>query len=149
MSENIPDNWIEKLKGNHEQELKIVYDANYPKIKKYVLENSGTEAEAKDIYQDAFIAVWRNIQLDRVIFNNIDNLENYLFRVAQNKWLDQLRSKKRRKTDLVDTASLGDVLDVQLEKYEEDYLKKVKSGFASLGGPCKDLLHRFYFLNSE
>ncbi|MEI9913190.1 MAG: sigma factor [Bacteroidota bacterium] len=61
----LPDEWIRKLKANDEQALKALYAANYSKVENYVLDNSGSAEDAKDIYQEAFIAVWRNIQLDQ------------------------------------------------------------------------------------
>ena len=53
------------IKANDEAALKNLYKDNYYKIEMYVLNNNGTSEDAKDIYQEAFIAVWRNIQLDK------------------------------------------------------------------------------------
>ncbi len=145
----IPKNWIEKLKGNDEQVLKAIYLANYARIERYVLNNSGTEADAKDIYQEAFITVWRNIQMDKVSFESLDKLQGYIFRIAQYKWLDQLRMNKRQKTSLADIMKAEDTDVEYIEKEEEDYLQRVKAGYASLGEPCKNLLHRFYFLKQS
>lgn len=65
------------FKANDEVALRIFYKENYCKTKNYVLNNSGTIEHAKDIYQEAFIAVWRNIQLDKFYPENGNSLEGY------------------------------------------------------------------------
>ena len=71
----LQENFADRFKNNDEQVLKYLYVTNYPKIEKYVLSNSGTIDDAKDIYQEAFIAVWRNVQLDKVFFDTPDKLK--------------------------------------------------------------------------
>lgn len=141
----LPDDWIAKLRANDDHVLKALYAANYAKAEKYVLDNSGTEADAEDIYQEAFIAAWRNVQLDKVTFQSVDKFQGYLFRIVQYKWLDHLRTVKRQKT-ATPLVPVNDEEMVFMQQEEEDYLIKVKEGYASLGNPCKDILYRFYFL---
>ena len=71
----LQENFTDRFKNNDEQVLKYLYVTNYAKIEKYVLSNSGTIDEAKDIYQEAFIAVWRNVQLDKVSFDTPDKVK--------------------------------------------------------------------------
>ncbi|MEI9943645.1 MAG: RNA polymerase sigma factor [Chitinophagaceae bacterium] len=144
-----PGHWINLLKANDEQALKSLYVANYSKIESYILNNNGSVDDAKDIYQEAFVAVWRNIQLDKVSMEDADKFHGYLFRVAQYKWLDQLRSTKRKKTNSLSEIEIAEEAPVQLDEQEEDYLTKVKMHYAAMGEPCKDVLHRFYFLKQS
>ena len=51
------------LKESDEKVLQYIYVSNYPRIEQYVLGNNGTADDARDIYQEAFLAVWRNVQL--------------------------------------------------------------------------------------
>ena len=67
------------IKANDEQALKSLYKSGYGKVEKYVLNNKGSAEQAKDIYQDAFIAVWRNIQLDQFVPRNETALSGYLY----------------------------------------------------------------------
>ena len=82
---------INAIKANDESMLKALYNDNYYKVEKYVLTNNGSEDQAKDIFQEAFIAVWRNIQLDKFTPANESSLAGYIYQVARNKWLDHLR----------------------------------------------------------
>ena len=56
-----------------------------------------TEEEAKDIYQEAFIIVWRNVQLEKFTPGNESEVAGYLFNVAKYKWIDHLRSNHFKK----------------------------------------------------
>ena len=132
------------IKANDEGALKSLYQDNYLKIEMYILNNNGTIADAKDIYQEAFIAVWRNIQLDKFYPENEHALAAYLYRIAKNKWLDHLRSAHFKKVTRIneDTDHLPeDVLP------EEDvrYLNELKSKFKHLGENCREILKRFYY----
>jgi RNA polymerase sigma factor (sigma-70 family) len=146
MSEDISkkyQNQVSAIRENDEKALKLFYQSNYPKVEKYVLENNGSVDEAKDIFQEAFIAVWRNIQLDRFKLQQQSSLDGYLYQVAKYKWIDQLRRNKNRNTHL--TVAIEEPL-VILEQEEENYLEKVKLHYAAIGEPCRSVLYRFYFL---
>ena len=54
---------VKAIKNNDLKVLKVLYQANYNKVKALVLSINGSIAHAKDIYQDAFIAVWKNIEI--------------------------------------------------------------------------------------
>ena len=139
---------LSAIRENDEKALKLLYQTNYPKVERYVLENNGTADEAKDIYQEAFIAVWRNIQLDRFQLLRRTSLDGYLYQVAKYKWLDHLRSSKRHQVDSLAVMEIEEA-SVQLEEQDEDYLEKVKSHYANLGEPCREVLQRFYFLKQS
>ena len=92
-------NSADKLKAiseNDETVMKLYWD-NYQKVQTYVLNNNGTADEAKDIYQESFIAVWQNVRSGRFKSQAGSSLEGYIFQVAKYKWLDYLRAKKRNK----------------------------------------------------
>ena len=144
-----PGDWDAYLKANDEKHLRSIYASNFPKIRNYVLENSGTEEDAKDVYHEAFLAVWRNIQLERVSFDTVDNFQGYLFRVAQYNWIDQLRSRKKMKVDSIDISEMNEIQELKLDNEDEEYLKKVKDGYSTMGEPCREVLHRFYYLKQR
>jgi RNA polymerase sigma factor (sigma-70 family) len=149
MQQDTPASNIESqlsaIRNNDENALKLLYKANYPKIERYVIGNNGTAEEAKDIFQDAFVAVWRNIQLGKFEAQQEGSLEAYLFRISKNKWLDHLRfSKRMQKVPL--TEEVNEVQESDLKAEEEQLLiKKIKQNFRLLGELCRDVLERFYY----
>lgn len=137
---------IDKLKANDEHTLRTLYAANYPRVEEYVLKNSGSRDDARDIYQEAFIAAWRNITLGRFKPQHDGSINGYLFRIAKNKWMDVLRIQKRRNASAgIAAAEVADEITEVLTPEEEGYLELVKKHFATMGEPCKELLSMFYF----
>ena len=133
------------IRGNDEKALKLFYQNNFPKVERYVLDNNGTTDEAKDIYQEAFIAVWRNIQLDRFQPQKETSLDGYIYQVAKNKWLDQLRAAKRRQVvPLTDRANEIEEAPA-LSRDEQQQIDEIKKNLKLLGQPCRDVIERFYY----
>ena len=133
------------IKENNEAVLKMLYQENFPKIENYVLNNNGTAEEAKDIYQEAFIAVWRNIQLDKFTPANGTSLSGYLYQVAKNKWLDHLRSGHYKNIVSLNGHENGTQAIEALPDNQQAYLAAVRASFTKLGNNCRELLNRFYF----
>lgn len=136
---------LSAIRENNEKVLKLLYQANYIKVERYVLDNSGTSDEAKDIFQEAFIALWRNIQLDRFQPQNGASLDAYLFSIARNKWLDYLRNVKRVRTISISIESNGIENIPELTVKESRSLKNIKESLQLLGEVCKEVLKRFYY----
>lgn len=144
---------LDAIKANNSVVLKQLYTANYYKIEALVLKNNGSKEHAKDVYQDAFIAVWKNVKNDQFIPENETALQGYLYQIAKNKWRDILRSPSFKKTKTIQHEL--NVLDKNIdqnghEKNEEQefYRKRLEQtmeAFKNLGAPCKELLTAFYF----
>ncbi|VAV82497.1 hypothetical protein MNBD_BACTEROID02-356 [hydrothermal vent metagenome] len=140
---------VKAIQANDEQVLKIIYQNNYYKVEQFVLKNSGTIQYAKDIYQEAFIAVWQNVKKNKFTPKNDSAINGYLFTIAKNKWMDYLRSPKYKKTEsLKDFNSISN-LGVESNNYnndkDEEKLKIVLNAYKQLGESCQKLLTNFYF----
>lgn len=141
---------INGIKANDSKVLKELYTTNYNKIEAFILSNSGTVDHAKDIYQEAFISVWKNVKMNKFEPQNESALQGYLYRIAKNKWMDVLRSKTFKKTNtLNDEKQLATHYKTEQSEIEEDVfeknLNKIMDAFKVLGQPCKQLLTTFYF----
>lgn len=139
------------IKANDSATLQRFYNANYPKIEALILSNNGTKDYAKDIYQEAFIAVWTHVKNDTFIPQNESALEGFLYQIAKNKWMDVVRSSQFKKTSVMQNESvLESKLDESQEEQQQEELFKQKltqtmNAFQVLGEPCKSLLKTFYF----
>ncbi|MFK7783071.1 RNA polymerase sigma factor [Psychroserpens sp.] len=139
---------IEAIKANDQIALKQFYMGNYFKIESMVLKNSGSVEHAKDLYQESFITLWKNLKSDKFIPKNETALQGYLYQIAKNKWMDVLRSKTFKKTKGLTNENLaflkeetsGETIDENDEK-----LSATMNAFKNLGQPCKQLLTNFYY----
>jgi RNA polymerase sigma factor (sigma-70 family) len=135
---------VQAIKDNSHQVLQQLYTDNYNATERYILQNNGTEEEAKDTFQETFIAVWRNIQLGKFIPQNENSLKAYIFRVSRNKWISHLRSSGYKNTvslkaDWIETAEeeAGDA--------RQEHIAAVATNLEKLGENCRQVLTRFYY----
>lgn len=135
---------LKAIQNNDKEVMRSLYHANFKRVEAYILKNRGDEEEAKDIYQESFLALWRNVQLNRFMPENSSSFSAYLYRIAQNKWIDYLRTRKSKKLiALPDNIELNDVTDA--DQGENDFLKIVKEKFNELGDNCRNILIKFYY----
>lgn len=140
---------LDAIKNNDSIVLKELYVSNYPKIEALVLKNSGTIEHAKDVYQDAFITIWKHVKNEKFIPQNETALQGYLYSIARNKWLDVLKSKSFKNLKPLNNESLRVVRDEEENIYNDEFetkkLSTAMDAFKNLGQPCKQLLSTFYF----
>lgn len=130
------------INGNEKGILKI-YSTFYPSIEKYILKNSGTSEEAKDVFQDGLMVFYEKRK--EADFQLNVKFGTYLFAICRNIWLKQLRSKKNTnvvtfESDLVLIDE--DVKDLEIENFNK--YKLYKSKFDQLGEECKKMLTFFF-----
>lgn len=135
---------LTKVKANDGRVLEEIYVAHYAAIERYILANNGNHADAKDIYQDAFLAFWRNVQLGRFETHHSNSIGSYLMRIVKNKWIDELRKQKKMKYSVL-KYDIEDVAGEVINPEEQEYMDVVKVYYQKMEEPCKTVLHKFYF----
>lgn len=139
-----PDtSFLSAIKKHSPDLLEMLYIKYYKNLEVYIIQNSGSEEDAKDIYQEGFLAVWRNIQLEKFNPNTEDEFAAYLIRVCKNKWIDQLRKNKTRQFD---QSKEPDTLTTIIEEdVQEKYIDEVIHHFQKLGEKCRNILNMYYY----
>ena len=133
------------IKENDATTLKELYKTNFAKVKRYVLKNSGDEQQAKDVYQEAFLAMWRNIKNDRFSGESETAINGYLFQIAKYKWLDHVRSVKYKNTTFINRDIEYDEPEIEIEELNNKKIKIIMDCIGNLGERCQALLKLFYF----
>ena len=119
--------------------IEIIYGWSSLKenVQKYVLSNSGSEADALDVFHEGIIALDRNIRTGK--FRKESTLEGYLFGICRYVWQNQRRKSQREiLTDsLPDEKGDGDAEIRTMKMEERDILSKI---VALLDGSCRKIL---------
>lgn len=142
---------IQGVLQNNDGILRLLYTEIFPKFKIYVLRNSGNEAQAKDIFQEAFVAFWRNIKENKFKAHENSSVKGYLLTIAKNKWIDYLRSSANRKTIVADKViQLHSETDEEEEnasvsEQQEKQMTAMQNALQKLGDNCRTVLNLFYF----
>jgi RNA polymerase sigma factor (sigma-70 family) len=140
------ENFIQGMLSNNDAVMSQLYKLHYPMILNFVMVNNGTEAEAKDIYQEAYIVLYENLQ-DRNFTLNC-KIKTYLYSVCRRLWLKRLSYKGRFVDQLQDNETFI-VIPEQEPVAEENELRfaAMEESLQLLGDPCRTLLEDFYIHN--
>lgn len=140
------NDWLSLIKANDENALKQLYNHNFKQVRIYILNNSGTEADVKDIFQEAFVAFWRNVHLDKFLEQDSNAIDRYLMSIAKYKWIDHLRKQKKMQiTELDNNEAFLEEIPSVFSLEEEEHYNKIKAHFSKMDPTCQLLLHKFYF----
>jgi RNA polymerase sigma factor (sigma-70 family) len=83
------------LRQSDSDTIRYVYKKLAPPIFKFVLNNKGTEEDARDVFQECFVKVLSKLNDDQ--YEHQNKFEAYFIQVARNTWMDQLRKQKRQR----------------------------------------------------
>jgi RNA polymerase sigma factor (sigma-70 family) len=123
--------------------LKEIYTKNYPSVEAYIIQNSGSSDDAKDIFQEAITAAWLNTKEGKFTPQDESSLGGYIYRIAKYKWLDRVKSKSYKSTMRL-AEDYDPAEEVEMDGNDEK-LNQLRTIYAQLGDRCKNILNRFYY----
>lgn len=122
-----------------------MYKVNFIKVKRYVIKNSGNEQQAKDVYQEAFLAMWRNVKNDKFTARSETAINGYIYKIAKNKWMDHLRSSRYKNTTFINREIEYDDSEMHENEAQSRKIRLIMTAVDKLGERCQLLLKLFYF----
>jgi len=134
-------------KAERNKALRQLYVDNRDRICLYIKSNSGSDAAAKDVFQESIIAFYENVRDGK--FRGESAVNTYLYSIAKFKWLNQLKKDKVRvghHNEIGKDGYENDALTHLIDKQRQEYIFGVLS---ELGAQCKELLiANFYYSQS-
>lgn len=138
--------FIDGLKNDNDVALSALYKKYFNVVLKYVLNNSGTEEEAQDIYQETVIVLYNNARKPDFTLNCA--MQTYIYSVAKRLWLKQLNKHShifKLSENADEDGTLVDVgSDIHEHEEKEKQLFRMNESLVGLGEPCKTLIEDFY-----
>jgi RNA polymerase sigma factor (sigma-70 family) len=132
--------------NNSEEALNKLYVGYYPMILQFILNNNGSEEDAKDVYQEAIIVLYNKIKSGD--FELSSKLKTFIYAVCRRIWLKKLSKESKKPMNVTDFEDVGAV-ENDIEKHEErdQQFEKMQSALVLLGEPCKTIIQDFYINN--
>lgn len=127
---------FDKICHGDEKSLELLYKKYYRMMTKIVISNSGTEQEAKDIYQDALIVFWQKSVSGNLILTS--KISTYLYSICKNLWRKELERKKRLSNEEKDDLEFTDTDSAERSKI-------IHRCIDSLDETCRQVLMYYYF----
>ncbi len=137
---------IEGLKRNDSKALDALYQMSFGQVKQWMMQNNGSEQDAEDIFQDAVLAVWKNVKEGKYEKKNNVKLSTYLFQVCKFRWYENLKSARVKyntkldsEMDVIDTDGMNEISE------QSERVKYLHQLFHQLGEKCKSILQFYYY----
>lgn len=135
---------VEGIRAGDRTALKMLYQEHYGMILHFIRSNSGTEDDAKDIYQEAVIVLYERIRSGE--FELLSKLKTFLYAVCRRLWLKQLKKNEKFTGEVHDNERYED-MGRPLDDIEQDSerLQLINKSMEALGEPCKTVLTDFFY----
>jgi RNA polymerase sigma factor (sigma-70 family) len=127
---------FDRICNGDEKALEFVYKKYYRMMTKLVITNSGTEDEARDIYQDALVVFWQKARSGKLVMTS--KISTYVYSICLNLWRKELDRKKRLSNEEKDVPQMMDMDTAEREKI-------IAKCIDQLGETCKRVLMFYYF----
>jgi RNA polymerase sigma factor (sigma-70 family) len=127
---------FDRICKGDEKALEFLYKKYYRMMTKLVISNSGTEEEARDVYQDALIVFWQKARSGNLVLTS--KMSTFIYSICQNLWRKELDRKKRLSNEEKDSPVMIDTETAEREKI-------IAKCIDQLGETCKKVLMYYYF----
>ena len=134
---------LKGLAANDSAIIEQLYQENFSTIQAFILANNGSYDDARDVFQEAMIALYEKAQSGSFVLTC--QIKTYIYSVCRRLWLKKLQQLGRYSQpvdNLEETISVEDDLE-QHAKHDAAFAIMDRA-LKSLGEPCKSLLEGYY-----
>jgi RNA polymerase sigma factor (sigma-70 family) len=139
------EEFVAAIQGGDDRALAQLYRLHLPMISHLVLQNNGTEDEAKDVYQEGVMVFYEKVREGSLELSC--QIKTYLYAVCRRLWLKRLAEKNRfsgRLDDHEPYLETGAEEDVAQAAERDQRFATMAEALNHLGEPCRSLLEGFY-----
>jgi RNA polymerase sigma factor (sigma-70 family) len=139
---------LKGLASNETKAIETLYKDNFGMVQTYILQNNGSYDDARDIFQEAMIALYEKAQSDSFVLTC--QIKTYVYSICRRLWLKRLQQMGRYAQPV---ENLEETVGVE-EEIEEHERKNaafaiMDRAMGSLGEPCKSLLEGYYIQKKD
>ena len=112
-------------------------------VQAFVLNNNGSYDDARDIFQEAMIALYEKAQSESFVLTC--QIKTYVYSICRRLWLKKLQQMGRfsnQVDNLDETIQVDEDLEIHQKRNAEFVI--MERAMNSLGEPCKSLLEGYY-----
>lgn len=133
---------LEGLKNSDNSVLEFVYRKYFPIVRFFVIKNSGTDEDAKDIFQEAMILMYKRLKDGTLDLTCA--FKTYLYSVCRILWMRHLERRQIKTDDLSDNQVFIDIEDqIEDQVTEQERFRLYQKHFQTLHKDCQEILRLF------
>ncbi len=127
-----------------EEPVQALYDQHFEGIVTQVCMNGGDKDDGADIFQEAILVLIEKIRNGQ--FRGESSLKTFLYAIARNLWLHEMRTKKRRNSREINYVS-GDesIQQPDIHGLTKEDNTALETLMQQIGNTCKQILTGFYY----
>lgn len=119
--------------------LTVIYKEIFPVVRYYVRSNGGSQEDAKDVFQESLIIIYRKISQNS--FEPKMGFEAYLYGVSRLVWLKMLRNRSIHDRNMVKIEQPETAYYPDENLIEDDLeMRLIRKYFLKLSPGCRKLL---------
>ena len=131
------------LAQNDSKAVETLYKSHFSMVQHFVENNNGSFDDARDIFQEAMIALYEKVQSDSFVLTC--QIKTYLFSICKHLWLKRLQQMGKYSSPLsLEEESISVEADMEEFKQKDAAFAIMDRALNSLGEPCKSLLEGYY-----
>lgn len=136
------------LAKNDKSAIEVIYKENFSLIQQMIVQNNGSEDDARDIFQESLIVLYQKAMSENFELNC--QLRTYIYSVSRRLWLKRLQTKRIYDTPIDNyEEEVAVEEDVETHEKQDRQYGVMKSALGKIGEPCKSLLEAFYVHNKN
>lgn len=131
--------------GAEEEAIRHLYRTQLNSTVVYIVQNSGSEQDAEDIFQEVVLTFIELVKKDK--FRGESSVSTFLYALTRNTWLNELKKRNRAKLrdEKFEKGKETTAADVSHYIVNRELKAQLMQLVDTLGDTCKKILLAFYF----
>ena len=136
-----------KAEANPDEAIRHLYRTHYRLTAAYIRQNSGTDQDAEDIFQEVILVFIEVLKKDK--FRGESSISTFLYALTRNIWLNELKKRGRSKhrDEVFEKGKDQTDMDVSHLIVNREIKSQLMQLMETLGETCKKILLAFYYDN--
>jgi RNA polymerase sigma factor (sigma-70 family) len=130
-----------------DESIKSIYREYFSILGWYVQNNSGSQQDAEDVFQEVLVNFIDLVKKDK--FRGESSIKTFLYSLNRHVWLNELKRRGRAlaREEKYEKGQVQEVIDISHTIAAREDKQKVYDLLAQLGDNCKTILLLFYYEN--
>ena len=139
---------LKGLANNDSRAIETIYKDNFNIVRSFIIQNNGSYDEARDIFQEAMIALYEKAQSETFVLTC--KINTYVYSICRRLWLKRLQQIGRYSPQVFGMEETVPVEeDIELHEKQNAEFAIMERAMNSLGEPCKSLLEGYYIKKQD
>jgi RNA polymerase sigma factor (sigma-70 family) len=134
---------IQGIRKHDSGVLEFIYRTQYPLIENFVIQHQGSADQAKDVFQEGMIIVYRNVK--KQDFRLSCKFGTYLYAVCKKVWIQERKKEllhlEKQKNQPLEVHEPEPGEDPLMKKYMDELFRR---HFGELSEDCQKILNMFF-----